>query len=314
MRFVVLASGSAGNASYVEADGFGLLIDIGLGPRQLEARLLKMGLDWQRIQAILLTHTHSDHWNERSLARLAERGIPLYCHPQHHRLLRASSPAFVRLGEQHLLRDYEPGRLLSLSARLACWPFAVRHDSGLTCGFRLEGPPDLFGQPLTLGYAADLGSWDERVAKYLSDVDVLALEFNHDVVLQKASSRSPRTIARNLGHAGHLSNEQAADLIRHTLQQSGPERLQHIIQLHLSRECNRPALAVGALRELITQDSHRIEVHTARQDEPGPDLTIGFAEQKWSALHGQRRRRRSRPSGTPQFFQPLFPGWDEESA
>ena len=70
LEFTVLASGSSGNASLVRTNGFGLLLDIGLGPRDLAGRLAAIGAAWRNVHAVLLTHTHSDHWNERTLAYL----------------------------------------------------------------------------------------------------------------------------------------------------------------------------------------------------------------------------------------------------
>src|SRR5947209_5318536 len=96
-QFTVLASGSGGNASLLEADGFGLLLDVGLGPRQLAGRLAAARASWAKVHAVLLTHTHSDHWNERTLAHLHRHGIPLYCHAGHHEGLRAYSEAFSLL-------------------------------------------------------------------------------------------------------------------------------------------------------------------------------------------------------------------------
>src|SRR5215831_19007106 len=97
LRFTVLASGSAGNASLIETGGFGLLLDAGLGPRQLAARLAAVGASWQDVHAAVLTHTHSDHWTDRTLAHLHRRGLPLYCHPDHHRVLGTYSPGFAAL-------------------------------------------------------------------------------------------------------------------------------------------------------------------------------------------------------------------------
>ena len=71
LRFTVLASGSSGNASLIEADGFGLLLDAGLGPRILGGRLRQIGLSWSHVHAALLTHTHSDHWSDRTFAQFA---------------------------------------------------------------------------------------------------------------------------------------------------------------------------------------------------------------------------------------------------
>src|SRR5947209_18975926 len=106
MRFCVLASGSSGNASLLRAGSFGLLIDLGLGPRALARRLGEVGASWDDIHAALLTHVHGDHWNENTLAYLRRRDIPLHCHQNHAHALKASSPAFAELVECDLLRFY----------------------------------------------------------------------------------------------------------------------------------------------------------------------------------------------------------------
>src|SRR5271156_202374 len=84
LRFSVLASGSSGNASLVEANGFGVLVDAGLGPRQLNSRLAAVDRNWTNIQAVVLTHTHADHWNEGTIKQFQRLGIPMYCHAEHH--------------------------------------------------------------------------------------------------------------------------------------------------------------------------------------------------------------------------------------
>src|SRR4051794_2778963 len=106
LRFTVLASGSQGNASLVQAGGFGVLIDCGLGPRTLAARLERAGLSWQHVNAIVLSHTHSDHWKERTLYRLSKLAIPLYCHSRHHDCL-ALSEAFSQLRSSQLVRSFK---------------------------------------------------------------------------------------------------------------------------------------------------------------------------------------------------------------
>ncbi len=310
MRFIVLASGSSGNANYLETDELGLLIDFGLGPKRLETDLAKINKSWQDIQAVLLTHTHSDHWNENTLAYLRTYSIPLYCHPNHSQSLHSSSN-FRQLCDEGLVFDYELGKPLSLARHLSCWPFPVRHDSGVTCGFRVEGPRDVFGQAVVLGYASDLGSWDQELVQKLANVDVLALEFNHDVVLQKTSSRSRKTIARNLGHAGHLSNDQAAALVCEILAQSEKDRLQHIVQLHLSAECNFPALAQGALQKMVEDSGHRLQVHTTHANKPGPRLSIGGLDDFLPRTRKKFRRSRINGESVSQaVFQPFLPGFE----
>jgi phosphoribosyl 1,2-cyclic phosphodiesterase len=258
---------------------------------------------------VLLTHTHADHWSDRSFAHLQQLHIPLYCHFQHHRVLRACSSAFVDLGTASLVLAYEPGEAFRLAPGLSCLPFRVHHDSGLTCGFRFEGPADLYGERPALAYASDLGTWDAQLAQLMADVDVLAVEFNHDVLLQKNSGRSARMIARNLGNQGHLSNEQAAALVREVRRLSPPGRPGHVVQLHLSRECNRPGLALEALGRALGEDAREVQVHAASQDTPGPFLTIGVA----SASPGARRRgpRLAARPAAPDYVQPKLPGFEE---
>src|SRR5579871_4241712 len=108
MRFTVLASGSSGNASLVQTAGFGVLIDVGLGPRQIASRLAQIGLSWSAVQAVLLTHTHSDHWKETTLLQLHRYKIPLWCHAGHHTVLRTYSDGFLALHGADLVRSFEP--------------------------------------------------------------------------------------------------------------------------------------------------------------------------------------------------------------
>src|SRR5262249_2963297 len=148
---------------------------------------------------------------------------------------------------------------------------------GPTFGFRFEGTPDLFGQAPALAYVADLGSWDEELAANLADVDLLAVEFNHDVALEYASGRMPALIARVLGDEGHLSNVQAAGLVRAVLGRSTAGRLRHLVQLHLSRDCNTPALARQAARAVLEELAGGALLHTAEQSLPGTTLHLGAA-------------------------------------
>jgi phosphoribosyl 1,2-cyclic phosphodiesterase len=302
LRFTVLASGSGGNASLVEVDGLGVLIDAGLGPRQLAARLGSAGLSWSAVDAVILTHTHSDHWKDRTLAHLLRHRRPLWCHADHHADLRVYSSTFPSLQAAGLVRTFEAGTAFAPVAGLRCLPVPVCHDVA-TFGFRLEGDPDLFGHSVALGYVADLGCWDEALVAALADVDVLALEFNHDEALERTSGRQPSLIARVLGDHGHLSNSQAAALIRATLGRAGAGRLRHLVQLHLSRDCNRPELARAAVRGVLNELAAIVEVHTAQQDQAGRTLSLGNGNGKRRTRQGSNRRNRS-----GKFEQSWLPG------
>jgi phosphoribosyl 1,2-cyclic phosphodiesterase len=300
LRFTVLASGSGGNASLIETPGFGVLIDLGLGPRQLAVRLDAVGLSWASVQAVLLTHTHSDHWKDASLRHLLRRRIPLYCHPGHHTVLRTYSATFPALESAGLVHSFAADTSWSLTPSLLCRPLSVRHDGGATFGFRFESSPNLFGRTEALAYAADLGCWDDSLVSHLADVDLLAVEFNHDVGMQYSSGRTPRLIARVLGDDGHLSNAQAADLLRAVLERSEAGRLRHLVQLHLSRDCNRPNLAREAARQVLEALQCSAELHTADQDVPGSPLSL-------QPVGGRRRAPSSRREAAPH---PLLPGFE----
>ena len=109
LRFTVLASGSGGNATLVECGGSGLLIDAGLGPRQLAARFADAGTSWPAVQAVVLTHTHSDHWKDATLTHLLRRRVPFYCHAGHHRSLESWLRGFAPLKAAGLVHAYEEG-------------------------------------------------------------------------------------------------------------------------------------------------------------------------------------------------------------
>jgi hypothetical protein len=117
-------------------------------------------------------------------------------------------------------------------------------------------------------------------------VTVLGLEFNHDVRMQLASRRPEMLIRRVLGDHGHLSNDQAVQFLRNLLDRCG-DRLGHVVQLHLSRECNRPAVAAAAGRSALAGTA--VQLTTASQDLPTSFLPLG-------------------PDPFPRPVQPVLPG------
>lgn len=308
-RFAVLASGSGGNATLVETNGFGVLIDVGLGPRDLARRLTAVGASWRHVHAVLLTHTHSDHWNDRTLAHLRRHGIPLICHPSHQAMLRDHGEAFAGLLADGLVRTYETGVEHELSPQLRCRPLPLPHDGGATFSFRLEARSDLFGEPTVIAYAADLGSATPELVPAFRDAAILALEFNHDIALECTSARSPRLIARVLGDHGHLSNDQAAGLLREIVQTAPPGCPSHVVQLHLSRDCNHPELARNAALAALADIASPPALHTASQDEPGPILVLGSGSPARPTTRTRPERRRSVRSaaGAPH---PWLPGFE----
>lgn len=278
VKFHVLASGSSGNASVLHAGGFGILIDFGLSPRLLAPRLERCGITWDHIHAVLLTHTHTDHFQTSALAQLVKLEAPIYCHEEHLRNIDQGNRAFQTLMSAGRIRCYEPGEPLVLQPGVRCVPITVAHDATHTCGFRIDGGG------WSVGYATDFGSWTPALAKRFADVDLLALEFNHDVELQLTSGRSPFLIRRVLGNRGHLSNEQAAAFVQAILRCSLPGRLRHLIQLHLSRDCNTPELANLAAQKIVDCLGIELAIHTSHQDQDGATIAMSARKTaRWTA-------------------------------
>ena len=267
-RFFVLGSGSSGNSSLLCCEEFGMLIDVGLGPRQMTSRLREIGIDWEGIDAVFLTHTHSDHWRENTFAALLKREITLYCHAGHFSVLRRRSGLFHELDAAGLVAMYSDGEKLSLPGNLQVQAFALSHDAGPTFGFRVDRHQTRGRAAWAMAYVCDLGTWGDEFLELLSDLELLALEFNHDVKLQSNSGRPWQLIERVLGDQGHLSNDQAGELLRLILRNSRPGRLQHLVQLHLSRQCNHPHLARQAAEAVLAAIGHSAQVLTAHHRTP----------------------------------------------
>ncbi|MFN6105791.1 MAG: MBL fold metallo-hydrolase [Planctomycetaceae bacterium] len=268
VQFDLLASGSSGNASLLRVGDRRLLLDGGLPPARLSKLLAEVGVDWSGIHAFLLTHTHSDHWHPGVIEMLAQRRIPLFCHGSHRKALQAGAAAFVSLGFAGLLRAFEPGRVFEPLPSVRCRPLAVPHDGGATFGFRFDGAG------WCLAYAADLGSWDRDLAPAFADVDLLALEFNHDLDLQRSSRRPGWLVNRVLGDHGHLSNHQGARLLKECLQASAKRLPRHVVQLHLSQDCNTPELAAHAARAILDEFQVEAMLHTTWQGQRGPSIEL----------------------------------------
>ena len=235
LRFCSLGSGSSGNATLIEArpdDGARptrLLVDCGLAPRQLAARLALRGLAVADIDAVFVTHEHSDHVGG-VLALQRRFGLAIWASAG------TWAAAVARRADVpccHVARDGEAIVIGALTLR----PFAVPHDAAeplqLTCS---DGRA-------CIGILTDIGEPTEAVAFALRACDALLLETNHDSALL-AASRYPVWLQRRIaGPRGHLANEQAAALLdacRH-------DGLRHVVAAHLSVANNRPELALQAL-------------------------------------------------------------------
>jgi len=232
LRFCSLGSGSTGNATLVEA-GSGasvtrLLIDCGFSLRELTLRLSRTGLAVDDIDAVFVTHEHGDHVGcALTLAR--RHRVPLW----------TSQGTWRAIGDPtaqewlHVARDGEPIAIGDLQLR----PYTVPHDANEPLQLRVTDGD------ACLGVLTDIGSSTAHVVAHLQHCDALLLECNHDVQML-ANSSYPASLKRRVGgRLGHLSNETAAEILAACLHGG----LRHLVAAHLSRQNNRPELAVQAL-------------------------------------------------------------------
>lgn len=233
MRFALLGSGSKGNASLVEHGGTRLLIDCGFSVKELERRMQRLGVEADTIDAILVTHEHNDHI--AGVGAFARKyGKPVWL------TAGTAKGAGGRLGllpQRQLLNchtDFAVGDLLIS-------PFPVPHDAREPCQFVFSDGDK------RLGLLTDLGRSTQHIEQQLSACDALILESNHDSEMLRNGPYPPRLQARVGGELGHLSNEQAATVLRRIDCSS----LQHMVAAHLSEKNNQPALAVNVLSEAL---------------------------------------------------------------
>jgi phosphoribosyl 1,2-cyclic phosphodiesterase len=272
MEICVIGSGSSGNCTLVRLGGALAMIDAGFGPRTTAKRLIGTGAAPSDIRAVLLTHLDRDHFQPHWMPTLCKRGITLYCHERHlydlHRC-EAFSGVDAHVLHRHGLLKTFANRPFDLeidgSHAARVYPVPLAHDRCGSVGYRIEAASG------HLGYATDLGNVPKALTEAMIDVDVLAIESNYDVPMQLGSERPYMLKRRIMGGAGHLSNEQALEALRHIFSRCRSHPT-HIVLLHLSRQCNDPAL----VRRLYAQIPHLAQrLCISSQAEPTPWLTTG---------------------------------------
>jgi phosphoribosyl 1,2-cyclic phosphodiesterase len=228
-RFASLGSGSKGNAWVVQAGRTTVLVDCGFGPRVALRRLERLGLAAEGLDAILVTHEHSDHG--RGVARVAERArCPVWLSHGCHAMLEAldAAPVAARIVAGH--EAFAVGDL-------QVTPYPVPHDAREPVQYTFSDGDRRFG------LLTDAGHVTSHIEAVLVGCHALALECNHDVERLRTGSYPAALKRRILGPYGHLDNTAAAALLARI---AGPG-LRHVVAAHLSEHNNAPDLARAAL-------------------------------------------------------------------
>jgi phosphoribosyl 1,2-cyclic phosphodiesterase len=223
----VLASGSSGNSLFVRVGDTRLLIDAGVSCRRVERGLEEIGESVGALDAVLVTHEHSDHVKglrvllskHPELPVFASRGTMKGCEE------RFETPAcWTPIVADDLFRIGE----------ITIDPFELLHDADEPTGFRLDAAG------FSLGLATDLGFWTDEIAERLAGCRILLVEANHDVHMLR-NGPYPAFLKRRVASSdGHLSNDQARALVSRI---AGPD-LEWLILIHLSQKNNAADLAV----------------------------------------------------------------------
>lgn len=253
LRVAVLGSGSQGNAVVVECGRHRILIDAGFSARELDRRLDQVGVSGDSLEALVLTHEHSDH--ARGADVFARRwGLPVY----------ATAGTLEEVGLKppgRVLRSGEPCAVGGFEIE----PFAIPHDAREPVGLVVR---DQAGH--RLGLAADLGSRSRLAWGRLRDLDVLILETNHDLEMLRNGPYPWHLKQRVAGRHGHLSNHDAAEGIPELVN----DRLRWVVLYHLSQTNNLPALAAAAVGEALEGCGCAAASLVTHQQQPTPWLEV----------------------------------------
>ena len=253
LKLHVLASGSKGNAAVVEnaATGAGVLIDCGICKRDFLARCDEAGFDPARIEAVVVTHEHSDH--VKGLGVVLRGLAKLGCTPTvyaHEACVHNSAP-LQDLAKAASVAPLEADAPIE-TAGIRLIPFATSHDAAASFGFRIAAASD--GD--ALGFLTDSGVVPQPAHAALAGVRILALESNHDERMLETGPY-PFPIKRRIaGESGHLSNAQAAEELAALVDASrkaGLREPETVVVMHISQTNNDYALPKRALETALAE-------------------------------------------------------------
>lgn len=241
MNIYILASGSKGNATIVENNGHLILIDMGVSLSYLVDEMARYDLDVESIEAILLTHEHSDHI--KGLRYL--RNTPIFCTEE-------TCPK----GEINPLIPYQKTKIAGMEIR----PISTSHDASNPVGYIIKDGKE------KLVYVTDTGMIPNRSLRYMKNANYYVFESNHNQKMLHKTNRPALLKLRILSDMGHLCNEDAAMYLSMLV----GDKTTDIVLAHISEEANTPELALKTLTKFFKK-SHisleKIHVQCAKQYE-----------------------------------------------
>jgi phosphoribosyl 1,2-cyclic phosphodiesterase len=235
-EFCSLASGSKGNSQYVATNDTGLLVDAGMSGKYIENALGKIDRNFDKIQALLVTHEHSDHI--AGIGVLMRRyKLPLYVNEKTWEAMK-NKIGKIDISKVNIIENnvcFNVGNIIVNS-------YSISHDANDPIGYIFEY------KNKKISLATDLGYVSEEIIEKIKDTDLLFIESNHDTEMLKAG-RYPYYLKRRvLSMEGHLSNDEAGRVAKEVTRFG---RVKYILLAHLSNENNFPELAFETVKTIL---------------------------------------------------------------
>ncbi|QQL43810.1 MBL fold metallo-hydrolase [Sulfuriroseicoccus oceanibius] len=265
LEFLVLGSGSGGNAFVVRnaACGTTVMVDAGLSARQLVTRLERVGVDPDSLSAIVLTHEHGDHTRGLDVF-LRKRDVPVFANRHTAQVVGEKMKSPVRWQIVQTGAGFQIGGVLKAEC------FSIPHDAVDPMAYVFESCGGA-----RLAVMTDLGFASSLVISKLQTAHAAVLEANYDdFLLQEDTKRPWSTKQRIASKHGHLSNVQVKELLADAVE----DGLEALVLCHLSRDCNTPHHAEKAMADVLDpwRESGVLKhCCCAGQDEPTPWMQVG---------------------------------------
>lgn len=254
MRLSILASGSSGNAVYIESSQTSVLIDVGLSGQEMSYRLNSIGVAPETIGHIIITHEHIDHLSGVGVYARKYK-IPVYIHP------KALQKSTIRLGRIEDISFFKPDESFKIED-LLFEPFLISHDAVSPVGFCISD------NKIKVGLVTDLGVVTKLVVEKLKLSDILIIESNHDEDLLLDGPYPWHLKKRIKGNLGHLSNNQSNEL----LEKIWHDDIKQIYLAHMSMVNNIPEIAYNSTLHTIHRitNSEKFDdiINLTKQDQP----------------------------------------------
>ena len=262
-NFASLYSGSSGNCLFVETDNTKILIDAGVSQRKIIDALASFNVDISEIDAILVTHEHSDH--VKNLGNISQKyDIPVYINAK----TLNSIPEHKSKIADHNKNIFKSNKAFSLND-LDIYPFSIPHDAADPCGFNII----YNGKKITV--ATDIGHIENKMISNLKDSDFILLEANYDPDILKYSRYPFPLKQRILSPVGHLSNSTAGKTLAQVIGKSS--NCKRVMLGHLSKENNFPELALKTVYDELSKENiskNDVQITVASRDYPSKMIKI----------------------------------------